>query len=216
MKTETCFAHAEKNNRAGAHTGAYNIKKHIYLLFITILCLGLLIFSAGCDKVIGGDNTSSSPAYAEADGKILFFTLEFRFPGSSTEVSEGDSFAHSTLDGELISSWQIPMFGKTVYESVVKYFDGEDPDPAAEIKSDKPLKRSGEKFTFRLSGHRYYMFHDCVLQSGETYNLETVYVAADGKYADCANFQKLCGADGIFGTEDDLKVLTLVYKGWLY
>ena len=60
------------------------------------------------------------------------------------------------------------------------------------------------------------MFHDCVLQSGETYNLETVYVAADGKYADCANFQKLCGADGVFGNEDDLKVLTLVYKGWLY
>lgn len=195
---------------------ARDMKKYIYLTFIAIFCLGLLIFSAGCDKVIGGDETSSSPTYAEANGKILFFTLELRMPGSSSEISEGDNFAHSTIDGELISTWQIPMFGKTVYESVVKYFDGGKQDVATEAKSDKPLKSGDDKITFRLSGHRYYMFHDCVLQSGETYNLETVYVAADGKYADCANFQKLCGADGIFGTEDDLKVLTLVYKGWLY
>ena len=60
------------------------------------------------------------------------------------------------------------------------------------------------------------MFHDLKLEDGTTYNLETVYVAADGKYAMCANYQSLFGTDGIAGTVDDLKVLVLVYKGWLY
>ena len=31
-----------------------------------------------------------------------------------------------------------------------------------------------------------------------------------------ANYQSLLGKDGVIGTEDDVKVVTLVYKGWLY
>lgn len=82
--------------------------------------------------------------------------------------------------------------------------------------SSNSLKIRTKKITFRLSQHRFYMFHELTLSDGASYNLETVYVAADGKYAMCANFQTLFGEDGTAGTVDDLQVLVLVYKGWLY
>lgn len=169
----------------------------IFTVFVLLFTLvGLL---CACDKVWGKDETASKPGYHEVDGKRLSFTLEFRDTGSGTEISDGDNFAHATIDGTLIKSWQIDCYGNTVYESVVKYFE------------DK-----NESITFRLSQHKFYMFHDLTLEDGTTYNLETVYVAADGKYAMCANYQSLFGEDGIAGTVDDLKVLVLVYKGWLY
>lgn len=84
---------------------------------LTLLLLSLV----ACNDVWGGDSTQDNPDYAIVDGKQLYFTLELRMPGSSTEVSEGDSFAHSTIDGDLICQWQIPCYGKTVYESVVKF-----------------------------------------------------------------------------------------------
>lgn len=177
-----------------------NGKMAVKGVIIAIFCICLLIFSVGCDKVLGGDLTSSAPDYIEVDGEPLTFLLELREPGSGDETAEGDGFSHSTTDGKLIASWEVPMYGATVYESVVKYFD----------------ENSADKITFRLSQHRFYMFHECVLSGGEKYNLETVYVAADGKYANCANFIALLGDDGEAGTADDLKVLTLVYKGWLY
>ena len=59
------------------------------------------------------------------------------------------------------------------------------------------------------------MFHDCTLVDGTTYNLERVYISADGEYAMCANFQTLYGKDEIAGTVDDLKVLVLVLDGWI-
>ena len=60
------------------------------------------------------------------------------------------------------------------------------------------------------------MFRECTLSDGTTYKLDTVYIAIDGEYAYCANYQSLLGDDGIAGTEDDAKTVILVYKGWLY
>lgn len=163
----------------------------------------LLLFAftalvSGC--VLGGDGQAEDPkAHTDADGNPVNFVLELREPGSGEEVSEGDIYPHSTIDGPLIKQWTVPMYGNTVYESVVKFFEeGED------------------EMTFRLSQHRFYMFHSCTLSDGREFDLETVYIAADGEYADCANFQSILGEDGIAGTEDDLKILTLVYRGWLY
>ena len=173
-------------------------KKSLLIGIIALVALSLLALVA-CDSVWGGDDTNDSPDYAIVDGKQLYFTLQFRMPGSGTEVADGDSFPHSTIDGDLICEWTIPCYGNTVYESVVKFFEDRD-----------------DKITFRLSQHRYYMFHDATLENGDYYNLETVYVAADGKYANCANFQTLFGEDETPGTLDDLKVLVIVYQGWLY
>ena len=173
--------------------------KIVKILAISLALLMTAFIFTACDKVWGKDETASEPGYHEVDGKRLSFTLEFRDTGSGTEISDGDNFAHATIDGALIKSWQIDCYGNTVYESVVKYFEDKD-----------------ESITFRLSQHKFYMFHDLTLEDGTTYNLETVYVAADGKYAMCANYQSLFGEDGIAGTVDDLKVLVLVYKGWLY
>lgn len=168
----------------------------------------LLIFSAcalpvaalaGCG-VWGNDGQAKDPKYHyNGDGEPYSFILQLRQTGSSTEISDGDTFEHSTIDGELIYEWQIPMYGNTVYEAVVKFFEGRD-----------------DEITFRLSQHTFYMFHDCTLEDGAYYNLETVYVAADGVYANCANYQPILGDDGVAGTDDDLKILTLVYRGWLY
>lgn len=131
---------------------------------------------------------------------LYCFTLVLRQPGSFTETEEWDYYPHSSIDGELIAEWEIPFYGNTVYESVKKYFE-----------SDKVK----DKIVFRLTQHRFYMFHECKLASGEKYNLETVYVDADGQYSMCSNYQSVLGDDGIVGTEDDLKVLTLVYRGWV-
>lgn len=174
------------------------MKKFKYVIaFIAVLCTSLCFFA--CGGVIGKDERSSSPEYAEIDGNKLYFTLELRESGSGTEISSGDIYPHSKTDGPLIKEWEIPYYGATVYEAVTEYFSN-----------------SEDKITFKLSQSRYYMFYECVLKNGDKYNLETVYVAANGKYAMCSNFEKLAGSDGVFGTEDDLKVLTLVYKGWLY
>ena len=174
---------------------------------LLVICSVMLLALVGCG-VWGNDGTVDDPQYhsvtensGENQEKADYYTfkLELRQPTDKTEISEGDAYAHSTIDGELIYEWTIPMYGNTVYESVVKFFEG---------RSDS--------ITFRLSQHRYYMFHDCVLENGTVYNLETVYVAANGEYSNCANYQSVVGADGIAGTDDDLKILTLVYKGWLY
>lgn len=165
------------------------------------LCLLAALSLAACspDGVLGGDNRAAEPTFHGDENGNYSFVLELRDTGSGEEVAEGDSFAHSTTDGKLIKSWTVPFFGNTVYEAVAEFF-----------------KDSADKMTFRLSQHRFFMFHDCTLADGSSYDLETVYVAADGVYADCANFQTLCGDDGVFGTADDLKVLTLVYRGWVY
>lgn len=173
-------------------------KKTLFLVAVALVMLSACTLVA-CNKVWGSDGTQSNPGYAIVDGKQQYFTLQLRMPGNGTEVSDGDMFAHSTIDGDLICEWQIPCYGNTVYESIVKFF------------ADR-----NDKITFRLSQHRYYMFHDVTLENGTNYNLETVYVAADGKYAQCANFQTLFGEDEKVGTLDDLKVLVIVYQGWLY
>ena len=162
------------------------------LRFIALV-LTVIIFTvvlSGC-----GDKTAQDPQAHEG----CYFTLELRQPGIDTEKEHWDSYSHSTLDGEIIMSWEIPMYGNTVYESVVKFFEERD-----------------DSITFRKTQHKFQMFHEYINEDGEVWNLETVYVAADGEYAMTANYQEILGEDGIAGTDDDLKILTLVYKGWLY
>jgi len=179
-----------------------NKRRYLFSLLAVLLVLVAVALCA-CDKggnpeIWGNDKTTDDPDYTVIDDEPLSFTLELRHPGSTTEVADGDTFPHSSIDGELIFSWQIPYYGNTVYESVVEFFaDRED------------------NITFRVSQHRYQMFHDCTLLDGTTYNLERVYIAADGEYAMCANFQTLYGKDEIAGTVDDLKVLVLVLDGWI-
>lgn len=168
---------------------------------IAVLCLLVLSFAAlsACGGVIGGDKTADEPQYYPiGDGTYYGFTLDFRQAGSRADGD--DRYGHSATDGELIESWFIPFYGVTVYESAEKYFAGED---------------ARGKMTFRLSQHRFYMFSSVTLESGETYDLETVYIDVDGEYASCANFQSVLGDDGVAGTDDDVKVVTIVYKGWL-
>ncbi len=166
---------------------------------ISLIALFCLLILTGCG-VWGQDAQSKDPKYhLNENGENYTFLLQLRQPGNSTEVAEGDAFPHSTIDGELIYEWVVPMYGNTVYESIDRFFENRK-----------------DKMTFRLSQHTYYMFHDCTLEDGTNYNLETVYIAADGEYAYCANYQSVLGNDKIAGTADDLKVLTLVYRGWLY
>lgn len=171
-------------------------RKNIFLILATLL-IAVITLSA-CNGVWGNDETSDTPQYIKVNGEQLYFTLELREEGSAVESEGNDRFDHSSTDGEMIYSWKIPMYGLTVYESVVKFFEDRE-----------------DSITFRLTEHRYYMFSSCTLIDGSKYNLETVYIAADGKYAKCANFIKLIGDDNIAGTVDDLKTLVLVYKGWL-
>ncbi len=179
--------------------------------FALIALLVAIALTLCCCGVWGNDATSDVPDYhpvppsddvqlpEQESEKLYEFTLELRMPSEKTEISDGDLFAHSTDDGELVKQWTVPVYGNTLYESVVKFFEnGED------------------KITFRLSQHRFYMFHDCALADGRYYDLETCYVSVDGKYGNAANFQTLQGEDGVFGTDDDVKTVTLVYKGWLY
>ena len=178
-----------------------NTRKKAFIITLaaaTLIVLCLALFA--CDNgVLGGDETSDDGAkYAVVDGRQLYFSLELRNPSSETETSEGDSRPHSKTDGELICEWQIPCYGNTVYESVVKFFEDRQ-----------------DKISFRLSQHRFYMFHEAVLENG-VYNLENAYISADGSYAKCSNFQTLFGEDETAGTLDDLKVLVIVYQGWLY
>lgn len=158
----------------------------------------LLLAACSPDGILGDDDRADHPVYHGDEKGNYTFLLELRDVGSGEEVAEGDAFAHSTTDGSLIKSWTVPYFGNTVYEAVVKFFEGKE-----------------DTVTFRLSQHKFYMFHDCTAD-GKVYDLETAYIAADGVYANCANFEKLCGDDGQFGTDDDLKILTLVYRGWVY
>lgn len=176
------------------------MKKLIRSCLLLILSLFMVLTCCGCHLKFSGDGQAENPDYHEAEsGTPCTFLLQLRQPGQDTVVEENDAFPHSTIDGELIYEWEIPMYGNTVYESVTKYFEGRT-----------------DSITFRLSQHTFYMFHDCTLPDGTRYDLETVYIAADGVYANCANYQSVLGSDGIAGTEDDLKILTLVYKGWLY
>lgn len=175
------------------------MKKHLSLIFAITIILSLAILLVGCDSVWGDDNQSDDTAdYHYVDGKQLTFTLEFRNHGTSSDTASGDKYAHSTLDGELIYSWNIPCYGNTVYESVVKFFEDRQDD-----------------INFTLSQHRYYVFDKAVLEDGSEYDLTTSYIAADGVYSKCANFQTLFGEDQTPGTLDDLKVLVVVYQGWM-
>lgn len=174
---------------------------HFTVFGILILCLYCLL--CGCNDVWFRDESSSAPDYhyiGEGENtRKLTFTLELRQPSAHTEQREGDRFLHSEPNGELIAQWEIPVFGNTLYESVKEY-----------------CKDKDESFTFRVSQHKFYMFHDCTLADGTTYDLESVYIAIDGEYAHCANYQSLLGDDGAAGTEDDVQVVILVYKGWIY
>ena len=174
------------------------MRKRLTTVFISvILALSVAFLFTACEP---NDARSENPCFRYDDnGKLLTFTLELRQPSDESVAESTDKFPHSKLDGELIKSWEIPMYGNTVYESVVKYFD------------DK-----NESVTFRLEGRKFYMFHDITLENGTVYNLETVYMAIDGEYAKCANFQSLLGSDGLGGTDDDVKTVILVYRGWLY
>ena len=178
-----------------------NTRKKVLATIVTaatliVLCLALF----ACDNgVLGGDETSDDARYTVVDGKQLYFTLELRNPSGETEISNGDSRPHAKADGELIASWQIPCYGNTTYESIVKFFE-----------------ERQDKISFRLSQRRFYMFHEAVLENGDVYNLENAYISADGSYSKCANFQTLFGEDENPGTLDDLKVLVIVYQGWLY
>lgn len=175
------------------------MKRKIALTLIITMLLTLAIMFVGCDSVWGDDEQNTDSAdYHYVDGKQLSFTLEFRGHGTSTDIANGDKYAHSTLDGDLIYTWEIPCYGNTVYESVVKFFEDRQDD-----------------ISFTLSQHRYYIFDKAVLEDGSVYNLSTAYIAADGVYSKCANFQTLFGDDQTPGTLDDLKVLVVVYQGWM-
>lgn len=169
------------------------MKKQLKLSLLIVLTVVLasitLVMLCSCDKVWGKDETSDNPDYTEIDNTQLSFTLELRAPGSDTEISDGDTYPHATINGDLIWSWDVPYYGNTVYESVEKFFEG---------RSDN--------IDFRLSQHKFQMFHSCTLEDGSFYNLETSYIAADGAYSMCANFQTLFGEDQTPGTLDDLKV----------
>ena len=164
--------------------------KRIRFIAVLLIIIALSIIFAGC-----ADKTAPDPQLHEG----CYFILELRQTGADSEREDWDAYSHSTLDGELIASWEVPMYGNTVYESIVKFFEERE-----------------DSITFRKTQHKFQMFHEYVNEEGDLWNLETVYVAADGKYANCANYQEILGEDGIAGTDDDLKVLTLVYKGWLY
>ncbi|MDE7336533.1 MAG: hypothetical protein K2N32_00260 [Clostridia bacterium] len=164
--------------------------KRFRILALALIIVALILSATAC-----ADNTAPNPELHEG----CYFTLELREPGQDSEREDWDAYSHSTLDGDVIMSWEVPMYGNTVYESVVKFFENRE-----------------DVITFRKTQHKFQMFHEYVNEDGEKWNLETVYVAADGEYANCANFQSILGDDGIAGTEDDLKVLTLIYKGWLY
>ncbi len=173
-----------------------NAKKIIILLVASI---AILLTLSACDNdVLGGDKTTDSPQYVVVDGEQLYFALQLRKPSGEYDTSDGDSHPHASLDGELVFEWQIPYYGSTVYESVLKFFDGR-----------------ADNIKFRLSQRRFYMFSEATLENGDVYNLENCYIAADEKYSKCANFQKLLGDDEIAGTVDDLKVLVLVLDGWI-
>ncbi|MDE6757714.1 MAG: hypothetical protein K2O95_00745 [Clostridia bacterium] len=166
--------------------------KRVRIAVVAIAVIVLTFVLSGC---IGGDKTAQDPQEHEG----CYFTLELREPGLDNEREDWDAYPHSTLDGAIIMSWEIPMYGNTVYESVVKFFEDR-----------------ADSVTFRKTQHKFQMFHEYINEDGDVWNLETVYVAADGEYAMTANYQEILGDDGIAGTDDDLKVLTLVYKGWLY
>ncbi len=170
-----------------------------FVAVILMLCVAALL---GCGGVWFDDNRSDNPDYhyvGEGDERhAVTFVLELRQPSDETEKAD-NGFSHSKLDGELIESWEIPVYGNTLYESVKKFFEERD-----------------ESFSFGVNQHKFYMFRECTLSDGTTYKLDTVYIAIDGEYAYCANYQSLLGDDGIAGTEDDAKTVILVYKGWLY
>lgn len=175
------------------------MKNEKRILILLIVSIAILLTLSACDKgVLGGDETVDSPQYVVVDGNQLYFTLQLRKSSEEYDVSEGDSRPHASLNGDLIFEWQVPYYGSTVYESVVKFFDGR-----------------ADNVEFRLSQRRFYMFEKATLENGNVYNLENCYVAADGKYSKCANYQKLLGDDEIAGTVDDLKVLVLVLDGWI-
>lgn len=162
---------------------------------VILLASMTITFIVGCNcEIWFGDDTSDSPVYHGTT-----FTMQLRMPSEESVREENDKFSHSELDGDLICEWEIPAYGNTVYESVKKYFE----DRADSVR-------------FRADQHTFYMFSKCVLENGDEYDLETAYVAADGVYSKCANRQSVLGADGMAGTDDDLKVLVIVYKGWLY
>lgn len=166
----------------------------IFLAIALVLTLGALMLA--CNRS-ADDNTAQNPQYHYINGKQATFLFELRNP--STDVStDGDSRPHSAIDGELICSWQIPYYGNTVYESVLKFFEDRE-----------------DNIDFRLSQYKYQMFHSCTLSDGTVYNLERAYVSADGKYSQCANYEMLLGEDNTLGTVDDLAVLVVVYDGWM-
>ena len=181
------------------------MQKRLKLTVLSLLLILSFVFSlCGCSGNIWfDDGRSDDPLYhyigEREDKRKVTFILELRKPTEELTTESWDIYPHSKTDGELIKSWEIPIYGNTLYESVVKYFEDNE-----------------ENFTFSLSQHKFYMFHDCTLSGGETYNLETVYIAGDGVYANCANYQSLLGEDGVAGTEDDVKTVVLVYRGWLY
>lgn len=180
---------------------AGNVRKRLTIAAITAILVLCFMALSGCGELWFKDKQSESPDYHPSDAdqtQYASFVLELRMPNGEQQTEEWDSFPHSKLDGDIIESWEIPYFGNTVYESVKKFF----------------AERS-DSITFRAEQHKFYMFHECVLQDGTRYNLETAYVAVDGKYSSCANYQTLFGADGIAGTDDDVKLVIIVYNGWL-
>ena len=162
--------------------------------FFIIICIFLSASLLSCGKETGGEKD-----YIKDDsGNAVYFTLELRMPVENTERASGDVFSHSALGGEVIRSFEVPYFGETVYDSVVKFFENR-----------------VDRITFSLSEHIYYMFDEYV-SGEERYSLKTAYIAANGEYSSCANYEMLSGEDKTLFTDDDLKILTIVYKGWLY
>ena len=178
------------------------INKPIKQLF-AILVIFAVLSATACDSEIikaatGQDERSLSPTYiVDGEGNQLFFQLDLKERSDASYREENDGFSHSDENGKLIKSWTVPYFGNTVYESITEFFIG---------KKDS--------LTFYLSGN-YYYFNECRLADGKSFDLRTAYISRDGKYAKTANYEKLAGDDGIFGSLDDLKVLTIVYRGWL-
>lgn len=173
------------------------MKRTLSIIAIIATICAIFVFATACNDS-PSDNTSDAPQYSYINGELVCFTLELRAP-SSTTSTEGNTRPHSALDGNLICSWQVPYYGNTVYEAVQKFF---------EDRTDN--------IDFRLSQYKFQMFHSCTLENGSEYNLERAYVAADGKYSMCANYQMLLGDDNVLGTVDDLAVLVVVYDGWMY
>lgn len=101
------------------------MKKRLFALIYCIFMIICMVMLSGCSDLWFKDEQSKSPDYHryENEEKSASFILEFRNFTEDQEIESWDVYPHSKIDGELIYSWEIPMYGNTVYESIKKFFE---------------------------------------------------------------------------------------------